>query len=123
MKVVSATFDPTVLGYVTFINTQWSGNQTVNNPFNYIILNSHNTGCYTTCQTIFTGVSPVYNVEVNLGMIEINPASNSPQGQMVVDPNGWQKIPASILSANPARSINQTTILFNKVIKSWSKNG
>ena len=105
MRVINLTFDASITGVATLINTQTSGNVSpVSNQLTNVKLNVHNVGAWTTIQTVFPGTPPTYTVECNLGIIDNNLGSAT-NVEMIVDPNGWVALPASILAAGQTTAV------------------
>lgn len=78
MKTIVQTFDATAVA-----------------PSAPILLNFNNIAAAFTLQAQFTGPSPTYSIEGNLGIPAPAPASTlgGVQGVIQIDPNGWDDLP------------------------------
>lgn len=115
MKTIYQTFDPTVLGAVTFINTQYAANTDTEFDSTGVILNVHNVGAFSCLQTIFSndGTAPIYDIEVNLGYYkQTAKGTDGKRGSMQIDPNGWAPIPQTIITNNLS---SEVVVPFNNV--------
>lgn len=106
MKTIQYQFDCDQTGIVEISARSSTGNNWQVYTNDYITLNVHKVGVYTTIQVLVPeGTSPDYNIEVNLGMVSDDYNYQAPTGQIVIDPDGWTNIPQSIVNPNQQGSV------------------